>query len=66
MQNRGGANVKPDNAELDFRPLKAAARTRLPPGHPLRAILEQEPDAVPRAEGLVKLETYVRLLYTVS
>ena len=48
------------NDVIDLRACKAAAM-RLAPSHPVRLGLLQEPDEVPRKEGLAKLETYIRL-----
>ena len=46
---------------VDLRSCKVEAALILPPGHPLRELLLREPDFLPLAEGLGKLETYVRL-----
>lgn len=45
---------------IDLRRAKAAA-LRLPPDHPARIGILLEPDYLPRAEGLAKFETYMRL-----
>lgn len=46
---------------VDLRPCKAHALQVLPPDHPFRIAILQEPDFLPadRADG--KLETYIRL-----
>jgi hypothetical protein len=47
--------------DVDLRPLKAEARRLLPPGNSFRIALLAEPDQLPRALALVKLETFLRL-----
>lgn len=47
---------------LDLRPCKQRATKLFSPGHPLREALLNEPDFLPRAEGLAKLEAYLRML----
>jgi hypothetical protein len=46
--------------QIELRRTKAAA-LRLPPEHPARIGILLEPDFLPRAEGLAKFETYMRL-----
>jgi hypothetical protein len=48
-------------AVIDLRPLKEEARRLLPPGNGFRIALLAEPDQLPRAVALEKLETYLRL-----
>jgi len=45
---------------VDMRQLKATTIRLLGPGHPLRDALSREPDTLPRAIGLAKLETYLQ------
>jgi hypothetical protein len=46
---------------VDLRPAKAEAQRLLPPGHPVRLALMQEPDFIPADTAQQKLETYIRL-----
>jgi hypothetical protein len=46
---------------MDLRPLKAEARRLLPPGNGFRVALLAEPDHLPHARAIEKLETYLRL-----
>ena len=55
-----GRGVTASDDVIDLRRCKAAAM-RLPPNHPLRLAIVQEPDELPRSRGLGKLETYIRL-----
>lgn len=57
-----GRDAKP----IDLRACKAAAARLFPPGTPFREALQQEPDFLPRPEGLVKLETYLRMVLTMK
>ena len=54
-----------DGAEalLDLRPVKRAVERLFPGGHPAREAIHQEPDALPRAEGVTRLGVYVRVLF---
>lgn len=52
--------MAPNEALIDLRKAKEAA-LRLPYDHPVRLALLQEPDFLPRPEGIGKLETYIRL-----
>lgn len=47
---------------LDLRATKERIAIILPPGHPVRELLLQEPDFVPGDEAVVKFEMFARLL----
>lgn len=47
---------------VDLRPVKKCAHELLPPEDPVRKAIAKEPDLLPRAEGLLKLATYARVL----
>ncbi|MES2154416.1 MAG: hypothetical protein V4510_04700 [bacterium] len=46
---------------IDFRPVKRAAAERYRPDHPLRRVIEMEPDVVPRTEAAVLIVELLRL-----
>lgn len=46
---------------LDLRDLKAGVCRLLEPSHPLRIAVMQEPDQLPRAQGIARLQAYARL-----
>lgn len=52
----------PNQELVDLRPVKKRALELLQPGDPVREALAKEPDLLPRAEGLLKLATYARVL----
>ncbi len=53
---------RPNQELVDLRPVKKRALELLHPGDPVREALTKEPDLLPRAEGLLKLATYARVL----
>lgn len=59
----GLAVPDPDARPIDFLLLKVGFRRLFPSGHPVRSLVEAEPDLVPRREGLAKLEMIVRLVW---
>jgi hypothetical protein len=50
--------------KVSFAELKRLAKDLLPAKSALRSLILSEPDEVPRAEALVKLTVYSRLLYS--
>lgn len=52
--------VRPSEV-LDLRGLKAGVCRLLEPEHPLRIAVMQEPDQLPRAQGIARLQAYARL-----
>jgi hypothetical protein len=46
---------------VDMRPLKRAFELRLPPTHPNRVAVMREPDFLPRAEAVAKVQTFLRI-----
>lgn len=46
----------------DFRPVKAAFRRALPPGHPLREQVLAEPDALPAQAWVDRAVIYCAML----
>jgi len=47
---------------LDLRAAKEAAGRLFTPSHPLRLMLDHEPDMLDRTEALAKIESWLRLL----
>lgn len=62
MTSRKQDTETPNQELVDLRPVKKRALELLHPGDPVREALAKEPDLLPRAEGLLKLATYARVL----
>jgi hypothetical protein len=53
--------MDPPSGLIDLRACKVHVTKALPPDHPFRLALLQEPDFLPKPAGVAKLETYLRL-----
>jgi hypothetical protein len=51
---------------IDFRPVKAEVARRYAERHPLRVVVEAQPDFTPRPEGLVRLEMLFRFTMAIG
>ena len=54
------------NDYLDIRRSKAAARRLFPSGHVGREMLLSEPDFLPKEEGIIKIDFYVKLFLSLK
>ena len=54
------------NDYLDIRRSKAAARRLFPPGHVGREMLLSEPDFLPKEEGIIKIDFYLKLFLSLK
>jgi hypothetical protein len=57
----GPAKPNGDDPLVDLRPLKREFRRLLPPTHPNRIAVQGEPDFLPLAEAIAKIQTYLRI-----
>lgn len=51
-----------ENQIFDLRTLKSECRRLLPAGHPVRTVVEGEPDELSGPEGVAKLSLFLRLV----
>ncbi|MFA5944507.1 MAG: hypothetical protein WC876_08595 [Candidatus Thermoplasmatota archaeon] len=47
---------------MDLRPCKVEARKLLPPGHPVRSIIEGEPDDLGGSDAAARLTLLLRII----